>query len=36
MRVCSVPLSVPFLKTVIAALIDGKLVNGFNARGRAH
>ena len=32
MRVCSVPLSVPFLRTVIAALIDGKLVTGFEAR----
>ena len=33
MRVCSVPLSVPFLRTVIAALIDGRLVDGFEARG---
>ena len=32
MRVCSVPLSVPFLRTVIAALIDGRLVDGFDAR----
>ena len=32
MRVCSVPLSVPFLRTVIAALIDGRLVEGFEAR----
>jgi ATP-dependent helicase/nuclease subunit B len=32
MRVCSVPLSVPFLRTVISALIDGKLVDGFEAR----
>ena len=32
MRVCSVPLSVPFLRTVIAALIDGRLVDGFEAR----
>jgi len=32
MRVCSVPLSVPFLRTVIAALIDGGLVGGFEAR----
>jgi ATP-dependent helicase/nuclease subunit B len=31
MRVFSVPLSVPFLRTVIAALIDGRLVNGFEA-----
>ncbi|WP_407177674.1 double-strand break repair protein AddB [Bradyrhizobium sp. STM 3562] len=32
MRVYSVPLSVPFLRTVIAALIDGRLVAGFDAR----
>src|ERR1700750_1389743 len=32
MRVCSVPLSAPFLRTVIAALIDGRLVDGFAAR----
>lgn len=32
MRVCSVPLSVPFLRTVISALIDGHLVDGFEAR----
>jgi ATP-dependent helicase/nuclease subunit B len=32
MRVFSVPLSAPFLRTVIAALIDGRLVDGFNAR----
>ena len=32
MRVFSVPVSVPFLRTVIAALIDGRLVNGFEAR----
>jgi ATP-dependent helicase/nuclease subunit B len=32
MRVFSVPLSVPFLRTVIAALLDGKLVEGFAAR----
>jgi ATP-dependent helicase/nuclease subunit B len=32
MRVFSVPLSVPFLRTVIAALIDGRLVAGFEAR----
>ncbi|MBV8699141.1 MAG: double-strand break repair protein AddB, partial [Bradyrhizobium sp.] len=32
MRVLSVPISVPFLRTVIAALIDGELVNGFEAR----
>jgi len=31
MRVFSVPLSVPFLRTVIAALIDGRLVKGFEA-----
>ncbi len=32
MRVFSVPLSVPFLRCVIAALIDGALVEGFEAR----
>jgi ATP-dependent helicase/nuclease subunit B len=32
MRVFSVPISVPFLRTVIAALVDGKLVDGFEAR----
>jgi len=32
MRVCSVPLSVPFLRTVVAALLDGRLVEGFEAR----
>jgi ATP-dependent helicase/nuclease subunit B len=32
MRVFSVPLSAPFLRTVIAALVDGRLVNGFEAR----
>jgi ATP-dependent helicase/nuclease subunit B len=32
MRVFSVPLSVPFLRCLIAALIDGRLVEGFEAR----
>src|SRR5580698_1433383 len=32
MRVFSVPLSVPFLRNVIAALVDGRLVDGFEAR----
>jgi ATP-dependent helicase/nuclease subunit B len=32
MRLSSVPPSVPFLPTVIAALIDGALVEGFDAR----
>lgn len=32
MRIFSVPLSVPFLRSVIAALIDGRLVTGFEAR----
>src|SRR5258708_3294480 len=32
MRVFSVPVSVPLLRTVIAALIDGRLVDGFEAR----
>src|SRR5260370_332253 len=33
MRVFSVPLSAPLLRTVVAALIDGRLVDGFEARG---
>jgi ATP-dependent helicase/nuclease subunit B len=32
MRVFSVPVSVPFLRSVIAALVDGRLVAGFAAR----
>jgi ATP-dependent helicase/nuclease subunit B len=32
MRVFSVPASVPFLRTVIAALVDGRLVENFAAR----
>src|SRR4051794_13099829 len=32
MRVFSVPVSVPLLRTVIAALVDGRLVKGFEAR----
>jgi ATP-dependent helicase/nuclease subunit B len=32
MRVFSVPVSVPFLRTVVAALVDGRLVDGFAAR----
>jgi ATP-dependent helicase/nuclease subunit B len=32
MRVLSVPLSMPFLRSVIAALVDGRLVEGFEAR----
>jgi ATP-dependent helicase/nuclease subunit B len=32
MRVFSVPLSAPFLRSVIAALVDGALVDGFEAR----
>src|ERR1700730_17018979 len=32
MRVFNVPASAPFLRTVIAALVDGGLVTGFNAR----
>jgi len=34
MRVFSVPTSVPFLRSVIAALVDGRLVDGFEARTR--
>src|SRR4051812_729227 len=32
MRVFSVPSSAPFLRTLIAALVDGRLVEGFEAR----
>src|SRR5260370_21258784 len=32
MRVFSVPVSVPFLRTAVAALVDGRLVDGFEAR----
>ena len=32
MRVFNVPVSAPFLRTVIAALVDGRLVDGFEAR----
>jgi ATP-dependent helicase/nuclease subunit B len=32
MRVFSIPSSVPFLRTVVAALIDGRLIQGFSAR----
>jgi ATP-dependent helicase/nuclease subunit B len=32
MRVFNVPASAPFLRTVIAALVDGGLVDGLNAR----
>jgi ATP-dependent helicase/nuclease subunit B len=32
MRVFSIPASKPFLRTVIAALVDGRLVEGFEAR----
>ena len=35
MRVFSVPVSAPFLRTVIAALVDGRLVDGFEARDRS-
>src|SRR5262249_16499493 len=34
MRVLSVPSSVPFLRTVVAALVDGRLIEGFEARSR--
>jgi ATP-dependent helicase/nuclease subunit B len=34
MRVFSVPLSAPFLRTVISALVDGRLVDGFEARAQ--
>src|SRR5476649_528179 len=32
MRVFTVPSSAPFLRTVITALVDGRLVDGFEAR----
>jgi ATP-dependent helicase/nuclease subunit B len=32
MHVCNVPASAPFLRTVISALVDGRLVDGFEAR----
>jgi ATP-dependent helicase/nuclease subunit B len=32
MRVFNVPASAPFLRTVITALVDGRLVDGFDAR----
>src|ERR1700742_3129194 len=32
MRVFNVPASAPFLRTVIAALVDGRLIGGFEAR----
>src|SRR6202158_6194839 len=32
MRVFSVPVSVPFLRAVVAALVDGRLADGFEAR----
>ncbi|MBR0854704.1 double-strand break repair protein AddB [Bradyrhizobium liaoningense] len=32
MRVFSVPISVPFLRTVVSNLLDGRLVDGFEAR----
>jgi ATP-dependent helicase/nuclease subunit B len=32
MRVFSVPLSVPFLRTIVSSLLDGRLVEGFEAR----
>src|SRR6266849_2092938 len=32
MRVFSVPVSAPFLRTVIAALVDGRLIDGIKAR----
>jgi ATP-dependent helicase/nuclease subunit B len=32
MRVVNVPASAPFLRTVITALVDGELVEGFSAR----
>src|SRR4029450_6644807 len=34
MRVFSVPVSAPFLRTIIAALVDGRLIDGFAPRAR--
>src|ERR1700678_1659899 len=34
MRIFSVPVSAPFLRTVIGALVDGRLIDGFEARAR--
>src|SRR5260370_29205339 len=34
MRVFSFPVAVPFLRDVILALVDGRLVDGFEARAR--
>ncbi len=34
MRVFNVPASAPFLRTVIAALVDGRLIGGFDARAK--
>src|SRR5258706_14926980 len=34
MRVFSVPVSAPYLHTVIAALVDGRLTQGFEPRAR--
>ncbi|MDB5657074.1 MAG: helicase/exodeoxyribonuclease subunit [Tardiphaga sp.] len=34
MRVFTIPASVPFLRTLITALVDGKLVDGFSARAQ--
>src|ERR1700723_4615834 len=34
MRVFSVPVSAPFLRPVIGALVDGRLIEGFEARAR--
>ena len=36
MRVFSIPASAPFLRTLIKALLDGKLVKGFDARAQPH
>jgi ATP-dependent helicase/nuclease subunit B len=32
MRVCTVPSSQPFLRTVVSALIEGRLIEGFDVR----
>ena len=32
MHVFTIPPSVPFLRTLVTALVDGRLVEGFSAR----
>jgi ATP-dependent helicase/nuclease subunit B len=32
MRVFTIPSSAPFLRTLVTALVDGTLIDGFSAR----